>query len=136
MAVTTVTTQPNRSAERTTPEPAAEQRIYPKVMAGFALWSVLSPVLLGGVQAERLDDLVVGALLGAVAAYSWYRLRTDGTIHPEIPVLTALLGLWVVPFSLEFGAGRGLMVDSVLLGLAVCAWNSWFYNRVLAETRW
>ena len=105
------------------------------IIAVVGAWVALSVVVLYDVSgAEFWNNVLVGGVVFAAAAYNYYRLANDIPLSVGVSGLVALLGIWLIisPALLGMGAGEGLIdspfwstLGSGLLIAALAGYNAY-----------
>ena len=109
--------------------------VFSGIIAVIGAWVALSVVLLYDVSgAEFWNNVLVGGVVFAAAAYNYYRLANDIPLSVGVSGLVALLGIWLIvsPALLGMGTGEGLIdspfwstLGSGLLIAALAGYNAY-----------
>lgn len=93
-------------------------------------WLLVSPLALEGSLVDAEDDLAVGVLLVLLGVYGVTTAARRVRPHRDALVASALAGLWLLAFSVEYGAGRLLMYDGLLAGVLLVVLDLYLYRRL------
>ena len=107
---------PGRDHRDDTTQIANEERrrkisVISGIIAVIGAWVALSVVALYDVSSAAFwNNVLVGTVVFAAAAYNYYRLANDIPLSVGVSGLIALLGIWLIvaPALLEMPAGLGL----------------------------
>ncbi|WP_339102649.1 hypothetical protein [Haloterrigena salinisoli] len=107
---------PGRDRRDETTQIANEERrrkisVISGIIAVIGAWVALSVVVLYDVSGAAFwNNVLVGTVVFAAAAYNYYRLANDIPLSVGVSGLVALLGVWLIvaPALLEMEAGLGL----------------------------
>ncbi|MFB6108359.1 MAG: chloride channel protein [Haloplanus sp.] len=103
-----------------TTDNAGGRPTWPSLLNLFAGVGLLGAGLLfGGLFLERADTAFVGGMLALVGGYNLYRTSRGELEHPDALRGAAVLGLWLVAFSLSRDAGALSPLTDVSVGLGV-----------------
>ena len=101
---------------------ADDLRTWFSGIAGIvAAWLLASPFALEAPEPLLYSNVAVGALVAALAAFTAYRLRDDGTVRQYAAGLAGLGGGWALLSPFVLGAGGPLLWSNVAVGAVVVA---------------
>lgn len=86
----------------------------------LGLWIIATPFVWSTPESMLWSNVAAGVIIALVAAYGAYRLFEDTMIHLAVPVITAILGLWIVvsPFAFD-GVAEAVLTSNVVVGIVV-----------------
>lgn len=85
------------------------------IAALFGVWLFVSPFVVGASGAHLWNDVVVGAVVAILGAYSGYtRAGSRGASG-----LVTLLGLWSIVTPFVYAGGSGMLWSDVISGIVV-----------------
>lgn len=99
---------------------------YPKwltvLSAVLGVWVIATPFVWSIPETMLYSNVAAGAIITLVAGYGAYLLSQDEPIHLAIPVITGVLGLWVLVSPFAFGEiVEAALASNVIAGILVFA---------------
>lgn len=91
-------------------------------------WLVAFTLVSVGVRAVVLDDLLIGVLTVAMAGYNLARVRHHRAPRTGFAVASAVLGLWLLAFSLQYEPASPLRWNGAAVGTLLAVVNTAYYR--------
>lgn len=82
---------------------------------------VIAALVLAGSPVEVEDDLIVGLALVSLTGYALYRQRNGNAVSLHVLQTPALLGLWLIAFSLQYSDPSSLFYVTLIAGVLLFA---------------
>lgn len=88
----------------------------------LGLWIAATPFLWSIPETMHYSNMAGGLLIAVVAGFGAYRLFQDEQIHLAIPIIAAVIGLWMIVSPFAFGGvDQAVVASNVVAGILVLA---------------
>lgn len=94
--------------------------------AVLGLWIIATPFVWSLPETLYWSNIAAGAIIALVAGFGAYRRFQDAPLHLAVPIIVAVLGLWVVVSPFAFAdVAQGAVASNVIGGILVLAFSAY-----------